>query len=78
MNKTSIEWCDYSVNPVRARDKVTGKVGHHCEKVSAGCQNCTVEHFLDESKLESVLSRAQSALIRAISASFPGVRDETF
>lgn len=38
MAKTSIEWTDFSVNPIRAR--LNGKVGHHCEKVSAGCKNC--------------------------------------
>lgn len=40
MGKTSIEWCDHSVNPIRARDKATGAAGHHCEKVSPGCGNC--------------------------------------
>jgi protein gp37 len=40
MGRTSIEWADFSVNPIRARDRVTGKVGHWCEKVSAGCAHC--------------------------------------
>lgn len=40
MGKTSIEWCDFSTNPIRARDKKTGKIGHFCEKISAGCKNC--------------------------------------
>lgn len=40
MGKTSIEWCDESINPLRARDRNTGKVGHHCEKISPGCSNC--------------------------------------
>ena len=40
MGKTTIEWCDMSVNPVRARHKATGKVGHFCVKVSPGCAHC--------------------------------------
>lgn len=39
-NKTGIEWTDYSTNPLRARLKSTGKTGHYCEKISAGCANC--------------------------------------
>lgn len=48
MNKTSIEWTDYSVNCIRARKvvvvpggefAVVGQ-GHYCEKVSPGCKNC--------------------------------------
>lgn len=35
---TSIEWTDFSVNPIRAR--IDGKIGHHCVKVSPGCKNC--------------------------------------
>ena len=45
MNRTTIEWCDFTVNPLRAT--VAGYVGakgegvgHYCEKVSAGCANC--------------------------------------
>ena len=40
MGKTSIEWCDHSINPFRARNIETGKVGHYCVKISAGCKNC--------------------------------------
>ena len=40
MGKTTIGWCDHSVNPIRARDRATGKVGHYCEKISQGCTNC--------------------------------------
>lgn len=40
MGKTSIEWTDFSINPIRARDPETGRGGHFCEKVSAGCTNC--------------------------------------
>lgn len=40
MNKTPIEWTDFTVNPFRFRNLETGKVGHHCDKISAGCKNC--------------------------------------
>jgi protein gp37 len=40
MPKTSIGWCDHSINPLRARNIETRKVGHHCVKISAGCKNC--------------------------------------
>ena len=40
MNKTSIEWCDMSSNPLYVVDKETGKRGWFCEKVSPGCAHC--------------------------------------
>lgn len=40
MGKTSIEWTDRSANPIRARHKVTGKVGWHCVMPSPGCAHC--------------------------------------
>ena len=40
MAETKIQWCDHSINPIRARDRRTGAVGHYCEKVAAGCTNC--------------------------------------
>jgi protein gp37 len=40
MSKTSIEWTDWSVNPIRALNKRTGKVGHFCQMVSPGCAHC--------------------------------------
>jgi protein gp37 len=39
MKKTSIEWTDFTVNPFRFRSLETGKVGHFCTKISAGCKN---------------------------------------
>ena len=45
MAKTSIAWTDFSWNPIRARRVDDGKVGWHCEKVSAGCANCYAETF---------------------------------
>src|SRR3972149_967710 len=40
MNRTSIEWCDFSSNPIYAVDKATGKRGWFCEKISPGCASC--------------------------------------
>lgn len=46
---STIEWLNRpgtkpaSWNPIRARDKATGKVGWHCEHVSDGCRNCYAE-----------------------------------
>jgi hypothetical protein len=36
-HKTTIEWTDYNWNPIRARNRQTGKVGFHCEHASEGC-----------------------------------------
>lgn len=43
MNKTAIEWTDYSSNPVYAIDTATGKRGWHCTKASPGCAHCYAE-----------------------------------
>jgi protein gp37 len=43
MGKTSIQWTDYSVNPIRARHRDTGKTGWHCIKHSTGCAHCYAE-----------------------------------
>lgn len=40
MNKTKIGWTDYTSNPIRARNRETGKQGHFCERVSPGCARC--------------------------------------
>ena len=40
MNKTGIEWTDFSSNPLYVVDRETGKRGWFCEKVSPGCANC--------------------------------------
>lgn len=39
MNKTSIEWTDFSSNLIKYRDP-EGRTVHGCIKVSAGCANC--------------------------------------
>jgi protein gp37 len=40
MGKTKIGWTDHSINPLRARDRRTGKLGHFCEKITPGCAHC--------------------------------------
>ena len=40
MQKTKIEWCDMTSNPIYAVDKATGKRGWFCERVSPGCAHC--------------------------------------
>ena len=42
MNRTSIEWADWSVNPIKLR-LASGKTVNACTKVSAGCANCYAE-----------------------------------
>jgi protein gp37 len=42
---TAIEWADDSWNPIRARNRVTGMVGHFCIKVSPGCKHCYAERL---------------------------------
>ena len=48
-HKTSIEWTHVpgyigaTLNPIRARDKKTGKVGWFCVHASEGCRNCYAE-----------------------------------
>ena len=44
-DKTGIEWTDATWNPIRARNKATGKVGWYCEKVSPGCETCYACRF---------------------------------
>ncbi len=42
MNKTKLEWCDFTVNPVKYRDG-DGKSVWACVKVSDGCKSCYAE-----------------------------------
>lgn len=39
-DKSAIEWTDATLNPIRARNRKTGKVGWFCMRVSEGCRNC--------------------------------------
>lgn len=40
---TKIEWTDATWNPIRARNRATGKVGWHCTHASEGCRWCYAE-----------------------------------
>lgn len=40
---SKIEWTDKTWNPIRARDKETGKDGWFCVHASEGCRNCYAE-----------------------------------
>ena len=42
-DKSKIEWTDMTWNPIRARNRETGRVGHFCIHVSDGCKNCYAE-----------------------------------
>lgn len=43
MQKSSIEWTDFTSNPLRARHAKSKRVGWHCVKVSPGCAGCYAE-----------------------------------
>lgn len=52
MAETKIEWAKNadgskgkSWNPIRARNRRTGKVGHYCQKISPGCAHCYAERM---------------------------------
>jgi protein gp37 len=45
MAETSIEWTDRSINPIRARHRKTGAIGHYCELFSTGCAHCYASNF---------------------------------
>lgn len=40
MGQTTISWTEFSINPLRARNRETGAVGHYCRKISPGCEFC--------------------------------------
>lgn len=42
---TKIEWTDRTLNPIRARNRETGKVGWWCVHASEGCRNCYAERM---------------------------------
>lgn len=42
-DKSKIEWTEASWTPIRARNKVTGKIGWHCEHATPGCEFCYAE-----------------------------------
>lgn len=42
-DNSKIEWTDATWNPIRARNRETGKVGSFCTHASEGCRNCYAE-----------------------------------
>lgn len=44
-DKSKIEWTDATWNPIRARNRETGKAGHFCIHVSDGCKHCYAERM---------------------------------
>jgi protein gp37 len=44
-DRSAIEWTDATWNPIRARNKASGKVGWHCEHLTTGCEHCYAEGF---------------------------------
>jgi protein gp37 len=39
-DKTAIEWTDASLNPIRARERTSGKMGFYCLRLSDACKRC--------------------------------------
>jgi protein gp37 len=44
-DRSAIEWTDATWNPIRARNRATGKIGWHCEHATTGCEFCYAEGF---------------------------------
>lgn len=44
-DNSKIEWTDSTLNPIRARNLKTEKIGWYCEHVTTGCVNCYAESF---------------------------------
>lgn len=38
-----IGWCTHAINPLKYRDKATGKTVNYCQKISPGCKFCYAE-----------------------------------
>lgn len=58
-NKTGIEWTDASSNPIRYRDKATGKDVWACVKYSPGCARCYAESIALRFKKGGPFTKAQ-------------------
>lgn len=46
MQRTDIEWADYSANPLKLKLRESGKLVNACIRVSAGCQKCYAESIV--------------------------------
>ncbi len=45
MSRSSIEWTERTWNPIRARDRATGRQGWFCVKIAPECKNCYAERM---------------------------------
>lgn len=62
MNKTSIEWTDFSANPLKYRN-AAGAVVWGCSKVSAGCTHCYSEALAQRYRRGGPFNNAQMATL---------------
>lgn len=58
MNKTSIEWSDWTSNPLKYRDQ-SGRVVWACVKHSSGCANCYAEALAERYKRGGPFTRSE-------------------
>ena len=72
MSKTTIEWTDHSINPIRARDVLTGDVGHYCEKVSTGCKHCYASRLQSRFKMPAFPGRGKRRKFTEIDGEIDG------
>lgn len=77
MGATSIQWTDWSVNPIRARVRgrreltVTGRelTGHYCEKVSPGCASCYSSELQKRFRMPSFAEQRRADIEHFLDAS---------
>lgn len=43
MNRSRIEWTNYTSNPIKSREIASGKTGWFCNKIAPECKNCYAE-----------------------------------
>ena len=67
LRRTAIEWTDYSWNPIRARERNTGKIGWHCEHASEECCLCYAETINKRVGTRLALTRPQPVRGRGVS-----------
>lgn len=86
MQKTSIEWTDYSCSLLKWREIATGKTVWHCARVSPGCEHCyseTLAHRYgkggrfaaqDDRLYEPFVDEKEVAALLRLNAKQPGVK----
>jgi hypothetical protein len=60
---TGIEWTDATSNPVKYRDKATGKVVWACVKHSPGCAHCYAETLTNRYGRGGPFTKAEMAKV---------------